>query len=114
MSNPSYEELKAEVERLRAKLSIGEDKDFTREVSLRMHPRHLTLTTLTNYGFVKGDKIIVRPSELWEISFPCDKEPSTRDLAKLGRSLQAMGWARSAKKGNLVFTISVEEYASQN
>lgn len=109
MSNPTYEELQAENEKLRAKLSAGEDKEFTEDLRARLPSKSI----LFNEGFIKGDKITIRPAELWNLTFPWNgpEGPSTRDLAKLGRSLQAMGWARSAKRGNLVFTLPVNEYA---
>jgi hypothetical protein len=104
MSSPTYEELVAEVARLRAKLSVGEDKEFTAEIKSLMPSEDL----LANDCHVRNDRITIRPAEMWSYMFKGD--PSTRDLAKLGRSLQARGWARSAKRGNLVFTIPVEEY----
>lgn len=107
MSNLTYEELQAENEKLRAKLLGDADEEFTEEVKRCLPSRAM----LFNEGFIKGDKITIRPAELWRMSFLTDGDPSTRDLAKFGRSLQALGWARSAKNGNLVFTISVAEYA---
>lgn len=103
MTKPTYDELVAEVKRLRAKLSFGEDEDFTTDVLSRMPTR----SQFFNGGYIKGDRITIRPADLWELML--DANPSTRDLAKLGRSLQALGWARSARLGNLVFTLPVEE-----
>lgn len=102
MSKPTYEELQAEVQRLRAKLSFNEDKEFTSTV------QH-ALRELAPIGLSNG-KCIARPKEIWEAMHPQGESPSTRDLAKLGRSLQALGWARSAKSGNLVFTLPVNEW----
>lgn len=108
MTKPTYDELLAEVKRLRSKLSFGEDEEFTKEVRLRMAPKdHQTMDKFLRAGYY-----VVRPSEIWEVLFPMDKHPSTRDLAKLGRSLQALGWARSARLGNVVFKIPAEEYAN--
>lgn len=109
MTKPTYEELVAEVARLRAKLSVGEDKEFTEDVKASMPSK----TKLFNGGHIKGDKITIRPIELWELisEGKAGPEANTRLLAKLGRSLQAMGWTRSAQRGNLVFTLPVDEYA---
>lgn len=56
---------------------------------------------------------IVRPAEMWELMFGSTAD-NTNELAKLGRVLEAKGWVRSARRGNLVFKMSVEDYASQN
>lgn len=103
MTKPTYEELETEVRRLRAKLSFGEDEEFTKEVR-REFPSAECLDK-----FQKKGKFIVRPADMWDLIFP-DVPASTRDLAKLGRSLQAMGWARSARLGNVVFTLPIDEY----
>lgn len=102
MSKPTYEELESEVKRLRSKLSFGEDELFTEEVRKNMPPA----SRLESY--LRKGKYSVRPAEMWGILF--GTEASTRELASLGRSLQALGWARSARLGNVVFTISVDEY----
>jgi hypothetical protein len=110
MTKPTYEELVAEVARLRAKLSFGEDEEFTAYI-VKLMP---TKEDLANKGYIKNGRITVRPAELWGLLLSPDMAylaPSTRELAKLGRSLQALGWARSAQRGNLVFTIQVDEYA---
>lgn len=106
MTKPTYEELELEVARLRDKLSGGADDDFTKQVSAKLPPH----SWLFDCGHILGGKIVARPSELWQYMFPSE-EPSTRNLAKLGRSLQALGWARSAKRGNLIFTLPENEYA---
>lgn len=105
MNKPTYDELELENKRLRSKLSFGQDEEFTAIVKEEMP----TNTTMHNLGFEHYGKITIRPGELWGLIF--DTEPSTTELAKLGRSLQALGWARSARRGNLVFTIPVSEYA---
>lgn len=103
MSNkPSYEELEIENRRLRAKLSAGEDKEFTKEIKERL-PSAALLTKYESRGVY-----IVRPAEMWREIFTT--VPTTNDLAKLGRSLEAMGWVRSALRGNVVFKMKVEEY----
>lgn len=109
MSKLTYEELEAENEKLRAKLLGDADEEFTKFIKESLPSRG----GLFNRGFIKGDRITIRPAELWELMFPNIETPppSTRDLAKLGRSLQALGWARSARRGNLVFTLPVAEYA---
>jgi hypothetical protein len=103
MTRPTYEELEKEVSKLRAKLSFGEDEDFTNDLKWRMPaPKELE-------KYEKRGVYVVRPAEMWGIMFAAPN-PSTSDLAKLGRSLQAMGWVRSAQRGNLVFKLPVEEY----
>lgn len=103
MTKPTYDELLEEVKRLRSKLSFGEDKEFTEFVKNRMP------STQVMDSFLRGGYYVVRPAEFWV--YLSKEDPSTRDLAKLGRSLQALGWARSARLGNVVFKIPVEEYA---
>lgn len=98
---PTYEELVAEVKRLRAKLSPLEDREFTRQLVPLMNKALVE-------DFRKGPKYIVRPQELYENLFGV--QGTTRELSILGRSLQALGWVRSAMRGNLVFTMTVEEF----
>lgn len=100
----TYDELLAEVERLRAKLSPLEDKEFTPIVKQSMVD--------VDWGPYRSKSknvshVVIRPSDLWGLLF--ENEPHTQDIAKLGRSLQAMGWVRSARGGNLVFMIPTEE-----
>lgn len=102
MSKPTYEELELENKRLRSRLSFGEDEQFTEEVRKNL-PSASRLE-----GYLRKGKYSVRPSEMWDLIY-CT-EASTRELASLGRSLQALGWARSARLGNVVFTIPVDEY----
>ncbi len=104
MTKPTYEELELENEKLREKLSFGQDEEFTALVKGEMP----TGVTMFNLGFERNGKITIRPGELWGLMF--ERTPSTTDIAKLGRTLQALGWARSARRGNLVFTIPVKEY----
>lgn len=107
MSNkPTYEELEIENRRLKAKLSAGEDKDFTKEIKERQPSADL-LTKYESRGVY-----IMRPREMWDEIFTTI--PSTNDLARLGRSLEAMGWVRSALRGNVVFKMKVEEYGLQS
>jgi hypothetical protein len=98
---PTYEELKAEVERLRAKLSPLEDRSFTRQLKPMINEVNLQ-------PFISGKKYVVRPGDLFERLWGVPG--TTHQLATLGRSLQAMGWVRSAMRGNLVFTMTVEEF----
>lgn len=107
MTKPTYEELEREVAKLRSKLSFGEDEEFTKEVRLRMRPQDYSAKLLEKYE--RRGVYVVRPLEMWNALF-IGGEPSTAELAKLGRSLQAMGWVRSAQRGNLVFKLPVEEY----
>jgi hypothetical protein len=103
MTKPTYEELEVEVRRLRAKLSFGEDEQFTKDLKNSLPDRDIMDSLFLHNGYY-----IVRPAEMWQHTV--GSPPSTRDLAKLGRSLQALGWARSARLGNVVFKIPVEEY----
>lgn len=98
---PTYEELVAEVKRLRAKLSPLENREVTRQLR--------PLITKDNMQpFISGKKYVVRPGDLFLRLYGV--EGTTRDLSILGRSLQALGWVRSAMRGNLVFTMTVEEF----
>ncbi len=110
MTKPTYEELETENRRLRARLSFGEDEEFTRDIEWRM-PAKKELEKYERRGIY-----VIRPQEMWGMMFAraAIEPPSTTELAKLGRSLQALGWARSAQRGNLVFKMPVEDYASQN
>lgn len=103
MRKPTYEELEAEVTRLRA-LSFGDDTEFTEALSSAM-PRSEAFINYTSCG-----RIMARPKEIWDVVFPGSTGVTTNDLAILGRSLQALGWQRSAHRGNVVFKISVEEH----
>lgn len=105
MTKPTYEELLEEVQRLRSQLSFGEDKEFTNTLKNKL-PGAEDMTSFERAGYY-----IMRPAEIWPMIV--GTPPSTRDLAKLGRSLQALGWARSARLGNVVFKISVSDYAKQ-
>lgn len=105
---PTYEELEKEVARLRGKLSPLEDKEFTAELKeyFAMPSVFMALQRLSH--LVRGrDCISARPGDIWAVIF--GTEGNTREIAKLGRSLQALGWERGAKRGNLIFTIPVEE-----
>lgn len=103
------EELRAEVERLRAKLSPLEDRDLTIKVKAAMRVNPLKAEPYIPRGSHKPI-LLYRPADLWQELF--NEEGNTRDYMRLGRSLQAMGWERSAKSGNLVFALPVEELES--
>lgn len=107
MTKPTYEELETEIKKLRSRLSFGEDEEFTTLIKGWM-PEKKALEKYERRGIY-----VMRPQEMWE-ALGINAEPSTTELAKLGRSLQALGWARSAQRGNLVFKMPVEDYASQN
>lgn len=104
---PTYKELVREVERLRTKLSPLENKEFTAKVKAAMDKFDLSEFRQQYRG---SPYLVGRPGELWGALM--DGEPNSRDITLLGRSLQALGWERSAHQGNIVFRIPLEEYES--
>lgn len=109
---PTYDELVQEVARLRAKLSPLEDKEFTKRVVAALakpNVRH----DLANFGAMIRGRLCIsgKPGDLWVTLFGTPS--NVRDIAKLGRSLQALGWERGAKRGDTIFTIPVEELENE-
>lgn len=99
----------AEVARLRHKLSPKEDKEFTKLVVRRMDINHTG--RLKHFGLVKNGAIVMTPAQVWDnIMGRAPGSYSVKDTTKLCRSLQALGWERGAHNGNLIFSITVEEY----
>lgn len=101
----TYEELLAENKRLRHKLSPLEDTEFTKELALKMAV--IDLTENFSREFRKAPHVVITPRELADL---CGYEATIPTLTKIGRSLQAMCWERSALHGNLVFVMPLREY----
>lgn len=104
---PTYEELEQEVARLRERVAPGADEEFTERVRTAMM-RKSPIIQLR--GFVAGDTITMTPADIWEEIMDWETPWTTRQTAKLGRSLLALGWVRSYKSGNLIYKIKVEDY----
>lgn len=104
----TVQELEAEVAKLRKKLSPLEDKSFTAKLAARM-----ASVDWRKYRqkFRDGDYIVVTPRQVGEECF--GETPNIPTSTKIGRSLQALLWERSALHGNLVFVKPLEEYESE-
>lgn len=102
---PTYEELEAEVALLRHKISPLEDKEFTEELAF-----HLGMVDLSSRSrkFRGGSYIVVYPAELYQLLF--GRKGNAHELVKMGRSLQALLWERSALHGDLCFVMETDEY----
>lgn len=105
---PTYEELEQEVARLRERVAPGADPAFTEELrgAMKSHPLEFLST---GGAFIQDGHVVMYPSEIWHYIL---HQPTytTRETAKLGRSLLAVGWVRSYKSGNLIYKIKVEDY----
>jgi hypothetical protein len=102
------EELEQENARLRRKLSPLEDPVFTEELRAKLSGIDLNQFQRSFRG---GPHIILKPNEVWVMAF--NTTPSNRDITVMGRSLQAMGWERSALHGQRIFVMKQEEYNEQ-
>lgn len=105
MTDKTYDELKAENEKLRHKLSPLEDPEFTRALALKLGPQSLLPY---QQRFRKGDYIVISPADVAELC-GLDRH-NIRTVTNVARSLQAMCWERSAKGGNLLFVMPLQEY----
>lgn len=103
---PTYEQLEAEVAKLRERIAPGADPDFTADLRLAMKAINPDFQLR---GFVQDGNIVMYPSDIWD-SIMHQPSFTTRETAKLGRSLLALGWVRSYKSGNLIYKIPVEDY----
>lgn len=99
------EELEKENARLRRKLSPLEDPVFTEKLKAALSGIDLNQFQRSFRG---GPHIILRPNELWLMAFKT--QPSNREMTVMGRSLQALGWERSALHGQRIFVMRQEEY----
>ena len=90
---------------LRYKLSPLEDKKFTEQLI----PLFL-LVDLERYRrrFRGTEHYVLRALEIWHECFRT--KPTGADLTKLGRSLQALLWERSALNGETIFVKQVTEH----
>jgi len=101
----TYEELVEENTKLRRKLSPLEDKDFTDEVVMRMAGLDLNDHERSFRG---KQYIVIYPAEMFKLLF--GRVGNSFEVTKLGRSLQALCWERSALHGDLCFVMEVDEY----
>lgn len=99
-----------ECERLRKKLSPLEDPEFT-AAYLHAQPVEWLRNECPRMSYGGEEHISVSLPELWEKINPTDAPPSGSDLAKLGRTLQALGWVRTKRSGSLYFVMTPEEFA---
>jgi len=90
----------------RRKLSPLEDRDFTAKYKAK-EPRGW----LNKQQAKRGNKLYIQFNlpDLWKATFKADA-PNRVALARLGRSLDALGWERTKRGGNLFFRMTVEEF----
>lgn len=98
---PTYEELEAQNRALKRAISPLEDPIFTAEIEARLKTYEVPVRTL------RGDEYyVISPVEFW--SETCGGRPNRREVAELGRSLQALLWERTAINGERVFVKRVK------
>ena len=97
-------------ERLRRKLSPLEDQEFT-AAYLHVEPKEWILNECERINYGGEPHIAISLPELWNKINPTEAPPSTFDLAKLGRTLQALGWIRTKRRGELFFVMTPKEYS---
>jgi hypothetical protein len=99
---PTYKELEAQNKALRRAISPLEDPIFTSEVEARLKDYDVPIRTL------RGDEYyVVAPADFWKETF--GGLPNRREVAELGRSLQALLWERTAINGERVFVKRVND-----
>lgn len=101
--------LRKEVARLRSKLAPHEDKEFTEKLIDAM--KGVDLLPFRKDMKFRGPHIVIKPAELWALVFAT--EPNIREIATIGRSLQALCWERSAYNGGRVFIKPLKEYEDE-
>lgn len=98
---PTYEQLEAENRALRRAISPLEDPIFTSEIEGKLK------TYDTPVRHLRGeDYHVVSPYEFWNEVY--GSAPNRREVADLGRSLQALLWERTAINGERVFVKRVK------
>lgn len=95
-----------ECARLRSRLAPLEDADFTADYILVEPVEWIVLQENMK------NMIIVRASELLEVAFGPGVYTKS-DVARMGRTLQSMGWLRTAKNGSIRFKINAGTYYEQ-
>lgn len=100
------DDLMQENDLLRHKLSPLQDKKLTAELALAM-----AKVDFSEYKreLKRGTYIVVTPQLVSALAFG-NPEPTSRQSAAIGRSLQALLWERSALSGDLVYVMPIEEY----
>jgi len=91
----------------RRKLSPHEDVDFTADYLL-VEPRAWLLKQVT---FRKGSAdpvLLVAASDVYYEAFGVP--PDVSNVAKLGRTLKALGWEATKRDGYTMYAMSVEEF----
>lgn len=96
-------------ERLRKKLSPLEDPEFT-AAYLHAQPTEWLRNECPRINYGGEEHIAVSLTELWDRINPTDAPPSSFDLAKLGRTLLALGWVRTKRTGELYFVMTPKEF----
>ena len=97
--------METEVQRLRRYISPLEDKEFTEKLKARMKE----VDFVSKYHIRNGKlhhKVLLK--ELWEKLFP-NESYTTKHLAIMGRSLQALLWTRSVENGSQIYIKSKED-----
>lgn len=101
----TYNQLKAENERLRRALAPAADPRKTGEVEEGL--KHVDLRS--HVRVIRGkDHVAVTPKELYQMIFA--GAGSVRDIAEFGRSLDALGWQRYAHNGVRYFVLPMGDY----
>lgn len=98
--------LEEEVAHLKRKLSPMQEPKFTGELALKM-----ANVDFSKYKrrFRKDEYVVLTIRNVSEECFG-DPEPNAPTATNIGRSLQALGWERSALTGGLVFVMKLTEY----
>lgn len=99
---PTYEELEAENRALKRAISPLEDPIFTAEIEARLKDYDVPVRTIRG-----GEYYVISPADFWAET--CGGRPNRREVAELGRSLQALLWERTAINGERVFVKKVPD-----
>jgi len=90
---------------LKRKLSPLEDVEFTARYCLRENFEWLRTQRGTRQG---KSAIVVRLRDVWVNTF--NSVPNNVDLTTLGRTLEALGWERTRRKGITFFLMNCKEF----
>lgn len=93
---------------LARKLSPLEDKKFTTIYCNRENLEWLATQRGTRQG---KSAIVIRLSDVWVHTF--NSVPNNVDLTTLGRTLEALGWERTRRKGITFFLMNAKEFSNE-
>lgn len=102
-------ELRAEVARLRKKLSPMLDPQFFAEFKA-VEPVQFYRKSPVTYRRREA-AYTVNLRQVWLATPGFTPNPSPLDLTKLGRCLDAIGWERTRRDGMLFFVMTLNEFA---